>query len=141
MCTSGASHLLKSISHIRARIPDHQIHRIVPRNKLVGQKHAINGEMQQTGHIIKCHCHLPKQKLEARSLLVPPLRKCRNQVMVKLVVADILKPRKTSGSSASRHHRAVMIGRVSSSCIVSIFFMLLMHFKLFRHCKQLKTKH
>jgi len=26
----------------------------------VEQEHAINGEMQQTNHIIKCDCHLPK---------------------------------------------------------------------------------
>jgi len=34
-----------------------------------------------------------------------------------------------------RHHRATMIGVVSLSCIVSIFFPLLMHFNLPRHCK------
>jgi len=61
----------------------------------MGQKHAINGEMQQTGHIIKCHCHLPKQKVETRSLLMPPLHKSTYQTVVNQVVAGILKPAKT----------------------------------------------
>jgi len=95
MCTFGTSHLKKSITRIRPQVRHHRIHRVVPCDSLVGQKHAINGKMKQTRHIIKCHCHLPKRKVETRSLLVPPLHKCTNQTMVNQAAAGILKPRKT----------------------------------------------
>jgi len=60
----------------------------------VGQEHAINGDMQQRGHIIKCDCHLPKRKVKAGSLLVPPLHKGTNQTMFNQAVAGILEPTK-----------------------------------------------
>jgi hypothetical protein len=50
--------------------------------------------MQLTGHIIKCDYHLPNRKVEAGSLLVPPLHKGTNQTVVKQAVAGILKPTK-----------------------------------------------
>jgi len=96
MCTFCLRHLNMSLTRIRPQVRHHPLHRDVPCDSLVGQKHAINGEMQQTGHIIKCHCHLPKWKVETRSLLMPPLHKGTNQTMVNHVVACILKPTKTS---------------------------------------------
>jgi len=79
---------------------NHHLHSLVPWHTLVGQQYAINGEMQQTRHIIKCHCHLPKRKMEARCLQVPPLHKCRTQHVTNLVVAGILQLLKTGVSQS-----------------------------------------
>lgn len=51
--------------------------------------------------------------------------------MVNHVVAGILEPTKVG--SLFSHHRAAMIGLVSSSCIAFIFFLLMMHFNFPRH--------
>ena len=74
-------------------------HSLSPRHwTLVGHEHALNGEMQQTGHVIKCHYLLPRWKMEARCLLVTSLNKGRTQPVVNLTVVGILQPLKTGGS-------------------------------------------
>ena len=95
MYTFVLRHLNMSFTRIRPQVRHHPLHCDVPCDSPVGQKHAINEEMQQTVHIIKCHCHLPKQKVETQSLLVPPLHKGTNQTVINHVVACILKPTKT----------------------------------------------
>jgi len=96
MCTFGVFDLLKSITRTRSQVRLHQFHCLVLCDSPVGHKHVANGEMHQTDHIIKCDCHLPKRKVEAGSLLVPPLHKGTNQTMVNQAVAGILKPTKAS---------------------------------------------
>jgi len=95
ICTFCTSHFKKSITWIRPQLLHHRIHRIVLCDSLIGQKRAISVKMQQTRHIIKCHCYLPKRKVETRSLLVLPLHKCTNKTVVNQAIAGILKPIKT----------------------------------------------
>jgi len=114
---------------------NHHLHNLGPCHTIMGQKHTINGEMQQTGHIIKYHCHLPKGNMEARCLLMPPLCKCKSQPMVNLAVTGILQPLKTGGSQSTTpppcfHHSLVLF------IMYRVYlFPLFTHFKFACHCK------
>jgi len=73
----------------KIKVESSKIEGAIPINGLIPKNH------EHTCHIIKCDCHLPKRKVEARSLLVPPLYKCTDETVVNQAVAGILKPRQT----------------------------------------------
>jgi len=110
MPTFCISHLLPCVPHML----HHHMNNLGPCHTLMGQKHTINGKMQQTGHIIKCNCDLPTLKMEARCHCVPPLWKLRTHPVVNLDVAGILHPLKTGGSHTITpppcyHHSSVLV--------------------------------
>ncbi|KAK2368367.1 hypothetical protein QL285_081566 [Trifolium repens] len=66
----GDMDLLRSISWVGSKKIHHQFYTPSSVEKLMIRQSTLVGEIQQTRHIIKCHCHLLRQHVEVGGLLV-----------------------------------------------------------------------